>query len=292
MLINHSSYKAFLSDPERYRLEYELDHPDGNISGGISPKKTPGPLADGSAFHFYLEAHNKDWSADEVKQKEIESGIAADNLRTGFALAVAFTRRYETDKRFSIHRDQQGVFSEREFIVPIGNGSPHSIIGKIDELTEYQDAKHPGLWIGDYKSANNKTSENKKKIEFEDSQQSNFYLNAMRLMEIDVKGMVYRVITKHTPPQHYVIPIRRTKLQLDITLLNIHQVAEQIQMMKNTFGVHVPWPHTRNYPCNYRNPAGEIMCDYQTICSRPHAELMKEDFELFNPRVSHLEVNR
>lgn len=210
----------------------------------------------------------------------------------GKALAVSFVRHYENDSRFKIHEDEKGVFAEREFSVPIP-GSPHSIIGKIDEFTEYEDEKHgKGLWIGDYKSANNKATLNKKKIEFTDSKQSNFYINAARLLGYDVKGMVYRVITKHTPPQNFIIPIVRNDYDLKVSLLSIHQVAETIEMYKKTFGIDVPWPHIASYPCNYRNAQNEIMCEFSSICQRFSSEVSIEEYDLFKSRISHLEINR
>lgn len=258
----------------------------------MTPLKTPGPLADGSAFHMYLEGHNKNWTADEFKIAERESGLSNANLQVGKALAVSFVRQYDNDTRFSIFKDEKGVFAEREFSVAIP-GSPHSIIGKIDEFVEFEHEKlGKGLWIGDYKSANNKATLNKKRIEFTDSKQSNFYINAAKLMDYDVKGMVYRVITKHTPPQHFVIPITRNEYELKVTLFNIHQVAETIEMYKRTFGTDVPWPHTAQYPCNYRNASGELMCDFASICSRFSSELSEVDLEQFLPKVSHLEINR
>ena len=289
MNIDNSKYSLFQTNQEKYRLTYGAEHPSGNKSGGISPIKTSAPLADGSAMHFYIEAWNKKLTPEEIKRREKEEGIPAPNLAMGKALAQSFINRYDGDANFKIHTDVSGVFAEREFSIQIP-GSPHFLIGKIDELVEH-DGK---LWVGDYKSANNKATENKKKIEFNTSSQPNFYLNALKLMgHTDIAGMLYRVVTKHTPPQHYVIPVKRGPTQLDIALYNIHQVAEQIQMMINTFGVNEPWPHNGStYPCNYADASGASVCEYSHLCGRSTKDLTEHDFELFKPRESHLICDR
>lgn len=302
MRIDNSKYELFTKNPEKYRLTYEvgrshqIDDPNKPALAsigegrGIVPKKTAAPLADGSAMHFYIEAWNKKWDKDEIKRREQEQGIGQIHLAIGRALAQSFINRYENDDRFNITRTESGdIFSEQEFLVQIP-GSPHFIMGKIDELIEFEGKR----WIGDYKSANAKATENKKRIEFEFSSQPLFYLNAVRLLGLDpVVGMLYRVITKHTPPQHYIIPVKRNEARLDAALLNIHQVAEMIEMMKRTFGVDVPWPHNYfHYPCNYNDYAGNATCEYSNLCQRPSSELGVADLEQFTPRVSHLELDR
>lgn len=289
MNIDNSKFSLFQANQEKYRLTYCVNHPSGNKSGGISPIKTPAPLADGSAMHFYIEAWNKKWSDEEIKRREKEQGIPSANLLVGKALAQSFIRRYESDNDFSILSDEQGPYSEREFSVAIP-GSPHHLIGKIDELVYWKGK----LWVGDYKSANNKATENKKRTEFEMSSQPNFYLNALKLLGFpDIAGMLYRVVTKHTPPQHFVIPVKRSADKLQVALYNIHQVAEQIQMMRSTFGSENPWPHNgSSYPCSYTNPSGESACEFSSICGRACSDLREHDFELFKPRESHLDIDK
>jgi hypothetical protein len=176
------------------------------------------------------------------------------------------------------------VASEIEFEAKIPS-SPHSLIGKMDELIEYEGA----LWVGDYKTANAKATENKKRIEFEDSTQSDFYINAMRLLNRPVKGMLYRVVTEHVPSQHYVIPVTRSESRLDVSLLNIHQVCEMITIMLDTFTAEKPWPHPgSSFPCNWRGINGKSMCEFETLCRRPTSELTQADLEQFVPNKPHL----
>jgi len=300
MNIDNSRYEAFVKNPEKYRLTYEAHHKpqqeqeEKNTlkSGGTGfvPRNTPAPLADGSAMHMYIEGWNKKWTPAQIKNAEEESGIAKPHLLIGKALAQSFINRYQNDDRFKLTTTATGeVFAEQEFRVQIP-GSPHFLMGKIDELIEFEGKR----WIGDYKSANAKATENRKKIEYEFSSQPLFYLNAVRLLELPpVVGMLYRVITKHNPPHHYIIPVKRSVNRLDIALLNIHQVAEQIEMMRRTFGVDVPWPHNYyHYPCNYSDYAGNPTCEYASVCQRPTSELAEVDIEQFKPREDHLEINR
>lgn len=283
MKISNSEYTAFLNNPERYRLMYKA--PLGDKKTGLSPAQRSFWLDRGSVFHLLMEAQNKSWPQEKIAEKIKEGSFDAKATQNGQALFMAFRQRYNGDKRFSIQQwDEHQVASEIEFEAKIP-GSPHALIGKMDELIEFEDS----LWVGDYKTANAKATENKKRIEFEDSSQSDFYINAMRLLNRPVKGMLYRVVTEHVPSQHYVIPITRPESRLDVSLLSIHQVAETIQMFMNTFGCDVPWPHPgSSFPCNWRGINGKMMCEYADLCRRPSKELTEADLEQFIPNKPHL----
>lgn len=259
--------------------------PLGNKKTGISPAQRSFWLDRGSVFHLLMEAHNKDWSKEKIDAKLKEGQFDAKACANGSALFASFKQRYQSDSRFIIQQWNDGnVAAEIEFKAKIP-GSPHSLIGKMDELIEYDG----GLWVGDYKTANAKATENKKRIEFEDSSQSDFYINAMRLLGRPVKGMLYRVVTEHIPSQHYVIPIVRSESRLDVSLLSIHQVCEMITMMIDTFGIDKPWPHPgSSFPCNWRGINGKSMCEFETLCRRPASELTQADLEQFVPNRPHL----
>lgn len=283
MKISNSEYTAFLNNPERYRLMYKA--PLGDKKTGLSPTQRSFWLDRGSAFHLLMEGYNKKWSQDEINAKVKESNFDAKSFLNGSALQASFLARYKNDSRFEIQEwSSDTVASEIEFEAPIP-GSPHSLIGKMDELVSFEGV----LWVGDYKTANAKATENKKRIEFEDSSQSDFYINAMRLLNRPVKGMLYRVVTEHVPSQHYVIPITRSESRLDVSLLSIHQVCEIIKMMLDTFGIDKPWPHPgSSFPCNWRGINGKSMCEFETLCRRPTSELTQADLEQFVPNRPHL----
>jgi hypothetical protein len=104
--------------------------------------------------------------------------------------------------------------------------------------------------------------------------------------------MLYRVVTEHNPPQHWVIPVKKSDRQLAVGLLNIHQVCEQIEMMVKTFGIDNVWPHTyQAYPCSYEY-MGKPSCEYANICMKKRSELTEEDLEPFKSRIDHLDVLR
>jgi|SRR5882762_4655561 len=258
--------------------------PLGDKKTGISPAQRSFWLDRGSVFHLLMEAHNKGWSKEQTDAKLKEGQFDAKATQNGNALYLSFTQRYRNDDRFRIQQWEESVASEIEFEAKIP-GSPHSLIGKMDELIEYEG----DIWVGDYKTANAKATENKKRIEFEDSSQSDFYINAMRLLGRPVKGMLYRVVTEHNPPQHYVIPVTRSDSRLDVSLLNIHQVGEMITIMLDTFGNDRPWPHPgSSFPCNWRGINGKSMCEFETLCRRPSSELTQTDLEQFVPNRPHL----
>lgn len=285
MRISNSEFTAFLNNPERYRLMYKA--PLGDKKTGISPAQRSFWLDRGSAFHLLMEAHNKGWSKEQTDAKLKEGGFDVKATQNGHALYLSFTQRYRGDERFRLQDWEHGIVaSEIEFEAKIP-GSPHSLIGKMDELIEYEGT----IWVGDYKTANAKATENKKRIEFEDSSQSDFYINAMRLLGRPVKGMLYRVVTEHNPPQHYVIPVIRSDSRLDVALLSIHQVCEMITMMMDTFTASKPWPHPgSSFPCNWYGINGSSNCEYSTLCRRPSEELTEADLEQFVPNKPHLSL--
>jgi hypothetical protein len=292
MLIDNSAYEAFVKNPEKYRLAYEANgHAEGIAasrearSGGLSPLITPFALARGTIMHFYLEHWKKQTPQAEIVRLlgELKPEKRAHDV--GWAMAQSTIQKFTGDPRFEQVRDEQGVYVEREFKIQIP-GSPHFIIGRMDEITKYEGE----LWVLDEKSANAKASENKKTIEFGYSAQPIFYIVAARHLGFNVKGMLYRVTTEHVTPQHWLIKSKRTDHAISVGLLNIHQVAEQIEMMRRTFGTDVPWPHNYfHYPCNYEYN-GKPTCEYATICQRPTSELGEVDLEQFSVRHDHLDL--
>lgn len=277
MHIDNSRYTAFLANPERYRLVYEQN---------IVPKERPFALARGGHFHKLNEARNKGLSPDATKELILKNEVPSPKARqSAEALFAAFKRKYDGNPDFKLAYQDGKPLAEMEFDIQIP-GSPHFIIGAIDEVLEYQGA----LWLGDTKTANAKSSELKKRVEFNMSSQPLFYLNAARLLGLEVEGMLFRVVTEHIPPRNWIIPVRKTDRQLQIGLLNIHQVAEMITTMRRTFGIDEVWPHiTQTYPCNYETN-GKSACEYADICQRRRVELSDADLEPFTERVDHLDV--
>jgi hypothetical protein len=275
--IDNSRYSAFTSNPEMYRLVYEKNY---------VPVTQSYYFGRGIHLHQLNEARNKA-TVSMKNLKSVDQKISSKSKQMGEALFAAYAKRWNGDKTFLLLHDAGVPLAEVEFDLPIP-GSPHRIVGKMDEIVQY----NGDPWVGDIKTANAKASEAKKKIEFGFASQPIFYINAARMLGYPVKGMVYRVVTEHTPPKHWVIESKRTDYQLAQGLISIHQIAETIQMYKKTFGIEKPWPHLWPYPCNYPQYDGSPTCEYAGICNRPSYDLTEEDLEQFTIRIDHLDVMR
>ena len=279
MRLDHSRWAAFYANPEKYRLVYEKN---------LVPRDVPFPLARGIHLHSLHEARNKSLTPTATNALVLlNEGISEKAKLVGTAMYAAFKRKYDGDSRIKLVFDDGKPLAELEFDVPIP-GSPHSIIGKIDEIIEYKGA----LWLGDLKTANAKASLSRKQTEFRWSKQPNFYLNAARLLGYPVVGMLYRVVTEHTPPQFWEVEAKRTDHDLSISLWNIHQTCEHIEFYRRTFGVDKPWPHlNHSYPCNH-DYNGKPSCEYADICTKSMDELTEDDLAPFRVRQDHIELMR
>lgn len=276
MRIDNSRYTAFLANPEKYRLTYEVN---------LSPKVTPFALDRGGYFHKLNEARNKALSPVDTRQLLMENNASVKAKQSGDALFAAFRRRWDGNPDFKLASADGRPLAEFEFDLPIP-GSIHSLIGAMDEIVEFKEE----LWVGDTKTANNKASETKKTSEFKLSSQPIFYINAARMMGYPVVGMVYRVVTEHTPPQHYVIPVRKSERALQLGLRHIHQVAETIEFYRKQFGTDNPWPHpSQTYPCNYES-YGKPACEYAQVCQMRKDEMSEDDLSEFKTREDHLKI--
>jgi hypothetical protein len=252
----------------------------------IVPVTVPYYFGRGIHLHELNEKRNKATVSLE-NLKAAPQKISDKSTQVGDALFHAFKQRWDGDKTFMLMFDEGQPLAEIEFDVEIP-GSPHSIVGKIDEIVMYKGKP----WVGDLKSANQKASEVKKRIEFGYASQPLFYINAARAMGYPVEGMVYRVVTEHAPPKHWVIESKRTAYQLQQAYAMIHQTCETILMYRRTFGIERPWPHLWTYPCNYPDFKGNPTCEYHSICNRPSVELTEEDLEHFTTRIDHLKSKR
>lgn len=261
-----------------YRLTYEVN---------IVPRVTPFYFGRGIHLHELNEARNRATIMKLENLSHDPQKISDKSKQMGSALFEAFKRRWDGDATFQLMHDGGEPLAEIEFRHQIPN-SPHFIVGKMDEIVQYKGKP----WVGDLKSANAKTTESKKRIELGYSTQPLFYINAARMMGYPVEGMVYRVVTEHTPPKHMVIESKRTEYALQQHLRSVHQTAETILMYRKTFGIDKPWPHSWPYPCNWNNFEGSPGCDYHNICQRPTSELSEEDLAGFVQRIDHLKTLR
>jgi hypothetical protein len=248
----------------------------------------PEPLAAGIIMHEMNERRNLSVEFKNFAGAQRQGQFITDAAKKkGEAYFAAFKRQYDGDKRFQLVFDNGKPLVELEFDLRIP-GTTHYIIGRFDEVLSYNKL----LWVGDTKTANEKSTEVKKKIEFGFSSQPLFYINAARMLGYDVAGMLYRVVTAHVPAKHWVIESKRTEYQLLRGLRSIAATASLIEFYREKFGIDEPWPHlATSYPCNYNNPrTGELQCEYADICNRSRSELSTEDLEKFVPRIEHLDL--
>jgi hypothetical protein len=274
MKIDNSRFTAFWSNPEMYRLIYEQN---------IVPRVDNFYFGRGKHLHELAEARNK---------ATIDAAMGARNYvsdkskQVAEALFASFRKRWDGDTSIQLLHDAGRPLAEVEFDLPIP-GSSHHIVGRMDEIVQYKGAP----WVGDTKTANAKATEGKKRVEFGFGSQPIFYVNAARMLGYPVVGMLYRVVTEHVPPKHWLIESKRTEHQLQQGLVAIHQTAEAIEMFRRTFGVEKPWPHlSHSYPCNYLDWQGKPTCEYASICNRPSYELTEDDLRDFTARIDHLDV--
>lgn len=258
MDLDNSSYDLFMRNPEKYRITYEQN---------LVPRQTPYALARGLALHKKAEDHFKAYMGPTPEQMAEE-------------LWNALKAKMEDHGKFE---PVGGV--EGEFRVQIP-GSPHHLVGRLDMIV--REVATGDLWIQDYKTANDKSSETSKKNEFENATQPLFHINGAKLSGVDVSGMLYWVITEHRPPRAWPIRIRKTDAELRRGQLQAHQVAETILFYRRTFGKDMPWPHSSLiWPCS--DPQ---KCEYSRLCKRSASSWSAEDLREFQPRVEHLSVKR
>lgn len=242
MRISYSKYKAFVDNPERYRLYYAL---------GLTPEgdETPNRMnlgrRRGRCFHAMYENTPR---PELVKEYGEELVARCELMRT----AVPDLGKLE--------------LVETSFDIPIGDGK-HSINGRRDHVFFLD-----GEWrCGDFKST--KGTRTKKELtsyinELETSPQSHFYLRSLRGTGFDTDLFRYHVVLDRKDPKHlptYIpIDLHVGQAEVDRTMAEVYAACETIQFLTNTYGVERPWCHSNNWPCC----GDKFFCGYQGICGR------------------------
>lgn len=262
MILDQTRYEAFWRNPEKYRIEYELN---------LRPKALDYGLSRGLAFHIIAEESAMGKSKEEIEARLAEEGLSGKAVAVAWQLYAEYARRYPQG---------EVVLVEQEFIAPIP-GSPHSMAGRIDQILP----RNGELWVGELKTANAKRSYDAITEEWKTKRQADFEIIGARHLGHDVKGVWVRVVVEGTPPKVYEVEARRSEQQLRLTQLSVHQTCEIITLMRDTFGINTPWPHhTLNWPCS---TSGK--CEFEGICQQAFENLTPADLEGFKPREEHLE---
>lgn len=273
MKIDQTRVNAFWTNPEMYRLRYELN---------LSPLKLSYGLARGSAFHIIADGRAAQQTNDEINailrgEAPTQQGTTGADLGSKpIAAAWAMWNEYERAYGGTV----EVVASELEFDVPIP-GSPHSMVGRLDQVLN----RGGQCWVGEMKTANAKAQFERTRDDWEGKAQADFVLLGARSLGYEPAGVLVRVVTETAPPKVWEIEVRRSEHRLNVMRLNVHQTCELIGMMRTTFGIEQPWPHLYlNWPCS--KPGA---CEYEGICRRSAGDMVTGDFKV---REEHLQCLR
>ena len=176
MRISYSKYTAFVGNPERYRLHYEL---------GLTPEDDDTPTRmnmgrrRGSCFHAIYEG---------VPRPTLVGKFGGELVKRAEDMAAVVSDLGELSH------------IEQEFEIPILDGK-HSINGRID----HGFVADGSFRLGDFKTT--KGSRTKKELqeyygELETSPQSHFYLHAARVLGFPTELFTYHVVLDRKDKDH------------------------------------------------------------------------------------------
>ena len=275
MYLDQTRYEAFWLNPEKYRLTYELN---------LVPKNMAYGLARGTALHTIAEEVQAGKSRDEVNlilagMTPTSRGNTIDSIEKK-AVAMAWLL-WDTLSNWPSYQGIQIVECEKEFIAPIPN-SPHAMVGRIDSILQDKD----GLWCGELKTANPRARYDSFVDDWRRKKQADFEIIGAKSLGFEVEGVHVWQIVEGTPPRIWEVQERRSEHTLAVSMLNVHETCEIIEMMRATFGVNEPWPHlTNQWPCS---SSGK--CEYETICGQSFDRMTPADLEAFKAREEHLDI--
>lgn len=271
MNLDQTRTKAFWSNPESYRIQFQLD---------IVPAAKSYYLDRGTAFHTYIDLKSKGETPETIYavlsgQTEYQGqkfNVAEKPLQQGVSMGEAFLASH-----------QLGAYeidaSELEFAFPI-EGSSHTMVGRLDQVVTIDGKK----WLLEFKTANAKASFSKKETEWESDIQADFEIIGARSFGFDVEGVLVQYVLETAPVKVWApLPVHRSEAQLNRTLLMVHQTAETIEMFKSTFGLEQPWPHLPNWKCQ-----GD-WCEFKGICQQQGLTLASAG-KGWKKREEHLEI--
>ena len=239
--ISYSKYSAFLFNPEKYRLFYEL---------GLTPEGDETPTMynygrrRGRCFHGIYEGVDR---AQLVREYGAEMVSRCEDM-------VAVVPNLGTLD-----------WVERSFEIPIGDGK-HSIMGRIDHRFVNRDGvRQPG----DFKTTKG-TRTKKELVEYyqglSDSSQHHFYLRAEREFEPEPTGLfTYHIIFDRKDKDHKptYVPLEIPylgPLEVDRTIESVYAACEAITALRE-YGIEKPWPNSNKWGFDdiYRTVAGRTL---------------------------------
>lgn len=226
MRISYSRYSAFLRNPERYRLSYELYlTPEGDET----PTMWNYGRRRGRCFHKIYEGTDRatlvtEYGEDLVVRCEDMAAVVPDLGKMDWV--------------------------ELSFEIPILDGK-HSITGRIDHRFDDQSVRHPG----DFKTT--KGTRTKAQLaeyyaNLESSTQHHFYLRAEREFEPVPTGLfTYHVIFDRKSKDHKptYVPMHLNYIgpsEVDRVMSCVYAACEAIEALRE-YGIEKPWPDSRKW---------------------------------------------
>lgn len=249
MKLDFSRYSAFVQNPERYRLRYVLN---------LAPENDDEPTfmnygrRRGTCTHEILDARN----------------VHHGNTEALTAALFALREKHPADlfDRCCALADVMpdlGKFliSEKEFDLPVFDGSHHSTIGRIDHI--FMEAGQP--IVGDFKTAKKRTKKEASQYlgELSTSFQVPFYLHAAKSMGYETDKFRFHVlIDEKDNPDYLPLDVTMGPAEVERRLRHVRSACYSIEGLLRDVGPDYPWPHANAWPCC----GDKFMCGYGDIC--------------------------
>jgi hypothetical protein len=257
--ISYSRYSAFVFNPEKFRLHYEL---------GLTPEGDDTPTMfnygrrRGSCFHALYEGADTTQYSPELISRCMDMRAVVPDLG-----------------------DMDWV--ERSFEIPIFDGK-HSIIGRIDHRFLNRDGVRQ---LGDFKTT--KGTRTKAQLQdyyrdLETSTQHHFYLRAELEFEKDPTGLfTYHIVfdRKDKDKKPTYVPLELPYIgpaEVNRVMSSVYAACEALEFLRS-YGIEKPWPDSRRWMFSddiYRNIAGRTLpkgCDPDGFTSKYKDQIEAED---------------
>ena len=244
MKLDFSRYSAYVANPERFRLRYVLN---------LVPENDATPT-------FMNYGRRRGTCTHEI----------LDALATGKDPNVVVRPKHPEDlyarcRALAAVMPNLGPFvvSEKEFDIPVFDGSKHSIIGRIDHIF-MRDGKPV---VGDFKTRKKSTKKEHAQYlgELSTSFQVPFYLAAAKSMGYETDTFVFHVlIDDKDKPEYEALPVTMGPAEVERRLRHVRSACYSIEGLLKEPGADYPWPHSNAWPCC----GDKFMCGYGEICGR------------------------
>lgn len=249
MKLDFSRYSAYVQNPERYRLRYILNLVPENDE---QPTFANYGRRRGTCTHEILDARAKHaGNPAELKDSLIE-------LRMKHPADL-----FDRCERLANVMPDLGEFliSEKEFDIPVFEGSKHSTIGRIDHI--FLGKGNPV--VGDFKTAKKRTKKEAAQYlsELSTSFQVPFYLHAAKAMGYETDRFRFHVlIDEKDNPDYLALDVTMGPAEVERRLRHVRAACYGIEGLLRDIGPEYPWPHSNSWPCC----GDKFMCGYGNIC--------------------------